>query len=144
MTLTPFKGRSVTIGDRVRFHRNLHHSNWSVVALSGEHKGKVVAHADEVSVWGARFVVHEAGRQRVIREGRKNVHAYIEGTLSNYIPHQGLVRLREEVMYNPYRLSKFHVLPRQGTFARPQPLDRAGFAWGDKDGRAWSLVPHRV
>lgn len=41
--------------------------------------GQRIAYASWVAVKGARFVVHERGRQRCIREGVRNVHAWVTG-----------------------------------------------------------------
>ena len=56
---------------------------WSVKALDGQNKGKVVFHADRVWIQNATPKVSEAGRQRVIREQCKNVHAGIVGELAS-------------------------------------------------------------
>jgi len=45
--------------------------------------GRVIAHRDAVSLSGAVFRVSEAGRQRVLREGVKNVHAWVAGDITN-------------------------------------------------------------
>lgn len=66
---------------RVFVYYNFHRGCWSVKALDGTARGRVVAHADKVTVRDAEFRVSEAGRQRVIREKKKNVHAGIVGTL---------------------------------------------------------------
>jgi hypothetical protein len=142
-TIEPYKGRIVELGARVRIHRNLHHSNWSIVAVSGSLKGLVVGHAEQIGVWGPRFIVNEAGRQRVLRDRKKNVHAYIEGSLSLTIPTDNLLTIRHRVAYNPYRADSFMVSPREvgGSIEEPQPIDRGGFAWGDKEGLAWVIGP---
>lgn len=49
--------------------------------MDGEHKGRVIGYAKAVTLRDAHTVVSEAGRQRVLREKRKNVHAYIDGQL---------------------------------------------------------------
>lgn len=41
--------------------------------------GERIAYASWVSLKNARFVVHEHGRQRCIREGTRNVHAWVVG-----------------------------------------------------------------
>lgn len=69
-------------GLRVFVYFNLHRKCWSVKALEGPDKGRVVAHANHVTLQDARGRVGEAGRQRVLREGRKNVHAGIVGRLA--------------------------------------------------------------
>jgi len=61
-------------------YKNLHRGCWSVRSRErGDRYGRVVAHLDDVLVEDARFVVSQAGRRRVIAEGRKNVHAYVRG-----------------------------------------------------------------
>lgn len=47
--------------------------------FSVRHKGKVIAHTEKAFVYEPQFVVSEAGRQRVLREGVKNVHAVVRG-----------------------------------------------------------------
>lgn len=73
---------------RVFVYYNLHKKCWSIKALSGNQKGRVVAHADAVELKDCEFKVSEAGRQRVIREKRKNVHAGVAGTLVAYDGHK--------------------------------------------------------
>ena len=91
---------------RVFVYYNLHKHTWSVKALEGPHKGRVVTHSDTVLLRNARGKVSQAGRERVLREGRKNVHAGIVGELvhtgvEGYFP--GLT----EVTYNPYKYKSF-------------------------------------
>jgi hypothetical protein len=64
---------------KVFVYFNLHKKVWSVKALEGPNKGRVVAHRNALSLYHCTFKVSEAGRQRVIREQRKNVHAGIVG-----------------------------------------------------------------
>lgn len=47
--------------------------------ISVKAPGQRITYASWVSVKDARFVVHEHGRQRCIREGVRNVHAWIVG-----------------------------------------------------------------
>lgn len=53
-------------------YRNLTRGGFSV-----KYKGKVIDHADNITAYGVRFKVNELGRQRVVREQKKYVHAYI-------------------------------------------------------------------
>ena len=57
---------------RVYIYRNLRTKTWSV-----RHAGKVIAHPEEVLIRNADFQVSEPGRQRVLAERRKNVHAFV-------------------------------------------------------------------
>ena len=59
---------------KVQAYRNLHKKCWSV-----RHKRKVVSHEAHVFLVHAKFHVSQAGRERVVREKRKNVHAWVEG-----------------------------------------------------------------
>lgn len=43
-------------------------------------KGRVVRRVSSILLRDARFVVREGGRQRALKEGRKNVHAFVVGT----------------------------------------------------------------
>ena len=90
---------------RVFVYYNLHKHVWSIKALSGPDKGRVIGHSPTVLLYDAVGKVSEAGRQRVLREKRKNVHAGIVGTLvhrevEGYFP--GL-----PVTYNPYKYDSF-------------------------------------
>jgi len=78
-----FKGRTFSMGDKVRVYRNLNNGKWSILAMTGEYKNKVVGHIEELSLSDVRFIVSAAGQARVRREGRKNVHAYAQGVLSS-------------------------------------------------------------
>ena len=89
---------------RVQVYWNLHKKCWSVVALEGERKGRVVSHADKVLIEDATFAVQPAGRARVHREGRKNVHAFVRGTWLSALC-QGASR--RAVTYNPYKYDTF-------------------------------------
>lgn len=65
----------------VKVYKNLNNSCFSIMAAQGEHAGRVIAHASAVQLLNSDFVVYESGRQRVIQTKRKNVHAFVTGTL---------------------------------------------------------------
>lgn len=90
---------------RVKVYYNLHKKVFSVVSLErGESYGKVIAHQAEVFLSNAEFKVSEAGRQRVLREQRKNVHAFVTGNLEGNLILDGSA---VAVTYNPYKYSSF-------------------------------------
>ena len=67
------------------------------------HKGKVIAHKEVVFLSDCKFVVNPMGREKVLREKRKNVHAYICGTLADSEePARGDTFEPVNVRYNPY------------------------------------------
>lgn len=89
---------------RVFVYWNLHRGQWSVKALEGPNKGRVIAHVPSIELFGCEFKVSEAGRQRVIREQRKNVHAGVVGYVS---PNQDDERQPDSIRYNPYKWNSF-------------------------------------
>lgn len=126
-----YKGRTVTVGMRVFAYRNLHRACWSLKALDGADKGRVVGHADHVTLWGCGLVVNEAGRQRVLREQKKNVHAGVVGLVTNgvnLLPHDAPAR---KVSYNPYRAGTFTV--------NDVPVTVADYVRMADDGKAYAL-----
>lgn len=46
---------------------------------------KVVGHASKLMIRDATFHVSEAGRQRVLNSGHKNVHAFVRGELEGVV-----------------------------------------------------------
>ena len=91
---------------RVQVYYNLHKK-----CLSIRHKGKVIEHAREVTLTDARFHVQPAGRERVLREKKKNVHAYVSGKLKEsfwFLQSPSYVWTAEQrVSYNPYKNKSF-------------------------------------
>ena len=83
---------------KVEVYWNLHKNKYSV-----RHKGKVIAHETRLYIQDAKFVVQPAGRERVRKEKRKNVHAFIRGTWVKSIPKIDTV----PVTYNPYKYETF-------------------------------------
>ena len=94
---------------KVDVYRNLHKHTWSI---RDRKTGKVIAHQDAVNVLDAKFVVQPAGRQRVLQEARKNVHAFVRGTLATYQevlddPRTFYLITPYIVRYNPYQAGHF-------------------------------------
>ena len=105
---------------KVRAYYNLHRHCWSVQALEGEHKGRVIGHAAAVELNQFNTKVSLAGRERVLKERKKNVHAFIEGQLvgaTEWISKRDtgipsgisgdLGRYRTQITYNPYKYDCF-------------------------------------
>lgn len=69
---------------KVRVYRNVNNGMISIMSLATR---KVIAHANSVSLVDCEFEVNAKGRDKVRAEGRKNVHAYVTGTLAGW---QGL------------------------------------------------------
>lgn len=104
---------------KVYVYFNLHKQCLSVKALTGEQRGRVVAHAQAVELEDVEFRVSEAGRQRVLKEKCKNVHAGVVGQLRgidkvlwlrparNYRKPLLPTEAVQPVTYNPYKYATF-------------------------------------
>ena len=95
-------------GTPVRVYRNLHRDCLSVQArVNGA--WRVVAHRDSVNLSNVTFKVSEAGRQRALREGRKNVHAFVVGS---YVSSAWDERAPDDtgtfISYNPRLAARFY------------------------------------
>lgn len=102
-------------GDKIEVYRNLHKKCFSV-----RHKGKVVGYlqdSEQLSLTNVKFVVQPAGRAKVLRENKKNVHAFVRGEYTGFINnliekmHFGPFHDLDfsSVSYNPYKSDKFIV-----------------------------------
>lgn len=98
-----FKGRGVVDGQEVEVYRNLHNGK---ISVRDARTKLVLGHADSVRLNGATFKVSEAGRQRVLATGRKNVHAVVRGTLVLPFANDGF-EYSMRVLYNPKRFDQF-------------------------------------
>jgi hypothetical protein len=96
---------------KVFVYFNLHRKCFSIKALEGANKGRVVAHSDKVLVFDATFKVSEAGRQRVLRERKKNVHAGVVGhwigSIDDELTIERIVYNGTPITYNPYKHNTF-------------------------------------
>ena len=98
-----YEAEYMKTGQKVRVYWNLHKKCFSVMSLEKEKKGLVVAHVNELNLDNPVFKVSEKGRQRVLKEKKKNVHAFVEGTITKKVS-----PIAEQIKYNPYRLPFFH------------------------------------
>jgi hypothetical protein len=95
------------LGKRVYVYYNLHTHTWSVKL--GD---RVVLHTDYIKLSNVEFRVRVGGREKVRREGSKNVHAFVIGNIVDYsLPGEMIPEptLAVEVTYNPYRFDNFVV-----------------------------------
>jgi hypothetical protein len=99
--LTLLKGRHIEVGQRVFVYYNLHKHCFSIKDMK---TGLVLAHSDDVTLENAIFKVSEAGRQRVLSERVKNVHA---GVVGNWTPSKMVCDMKKRATYNPYHYDSF-------------------------------------
>lgn len=143
---------------KARVYFNLHRKLWSVQIKNAQGRWYVAFHAQTVQLEGVRWIVSEAGRQRVVRERRKNVHAFCTGTvvgmwgatvardIRNVPVLKRLAAMQqadpgkwEPVRYNPYETLTF--------MARGKPLDTSPHAFLGTDGNkplVFACLPHYV
>ncbi|GAB3977358.1 hypothetical protein GCM10029978_066850 [Actinoallomurus acanthiterrae] len=84
----------------MRVHFNLHKRLWSVTALTGSLKRRVVAHVGDITLIDVQFTVSAAGRARSIRLGSRMVHAWAIGTVIEVDTNPDLSELIK-VTYSP-------------------------------------------
>jgi len=130
-------------GLSVAVHWNFKGKHWSVTVTERGHplRGKVVLWSDTVALIDAYPKVSAAGRERVRREGVKNVHARIHGAIC--VPSAAvyaIARTSQEVCYNPYTMEGFQYREGgarfRGTFAAH--FTEKGKVWVSEEER-WLL-----
>jgi hypothetical protein len=90
-------------GTPVEIYWNLHKKVFSVRSRRRSDYGLVIDHVRMFHLKNPVFVVREAGRQQVLRERRKNIHAFVRGEWGDY----DVVDPALPVTYNPYQDSTF-------------------------------------
>lgn len=114
--------RPIRHGERVEIYWNLNRNCYSV--RSG---GRVIGYTDKFTLTDATFSSQKAGRNRVRRTGRKNVHAFIRGTWSDFTLPASLTR----VTYNPYTDESFVIADNARTPIHTAPSVIGGYRYKD-------------
>ena len=97
--------------DRVRAYYNLHRKCFSVQDYK---TGLVIEHTNKLCFTNAMFVVRKSGNERVKKEGRKNVHAFVNGIRNDKWNDTNHLKVRERVAnffrvkYDPHTMDFFH------------------------------------
>lgn len=89
----------------VYVYRNLRTNLWSV-----KQSGRVVCHTDYITLHNVSFVVRTKGRERVLKENQKNVHAFVKGYIVERPPSIDPKGEKDwiAVTYNPYKYGYFY------------------------------------
>jgi len=103
---------------RVEVYFNLHKHTFSVRSCK---TGRVIGHTDEVHISNPTFVVRKAGRERVLRERKKNVHAFVRGDVTLFSDTNRPTL--DTLTYNPYKYASF--VDKQ----TEEPVYKASRAW---------------
>lgn len=120
----PLLTTGLPFGTRVRVYRNLRNKLLSVQAFTRGTGWRVVGHVDQIALANVAFRVSEAGRRRVLAERRKNVHAFVVGTVAATTGAPAI-----PVRYSPYEAGSFL------TVATRAPVTWAAFA---------TVTPHAI
>ena len=103
---------------RVEVYFNLHKKTFSVRSAGS---GRVILHTDKVHIANPEFVVRQSGRNRVLSEGRKNVHAFVRGYVTLFTDTNRPTL--DTLTYNPYKYASF--VDKQ----TEEPVYKASRAW---------------
>tara|TARA_A100001391_G_scaffold162151_2_gene121124 strand:+ start:229 stop:636 length:408 start_codon:yes stop_codon:yes gene_type:complete len=103
----------------VRLYRNLREKCWSI-----QQDGLVKAHCKRAWLSDCQFHVNENGRQRVLKQRKKYVHAYIIGNLFGWPIDSRDWPKRKVITYNPFKYSSFVTLDGE-------PVKRAKYVKAD-------------
>ena len=104
-TYTPFKDRTLNPALPVKVYRNLHKDCYSV-----RQNGLVVGHTQRINLRDCTFHVSAALRDKVRESRVKNVHALIQGYVTNHLPELNRhidTRKVQSVYYNPHCVDTF-------------------------------------
>ena len=91
--------------DRVRVYYNLHKRCFSIQDYK---TGLVTKHTNQLNLSNALFVVRKSGNERVRSEGKKNVHAFVNGIVNDKPSDTNSFHNSYRVRYNPYEMDYFH------------------------------------
>jgi len=129
--IEPYKGRHVNPKRRVDVYRNLTKPDGPWYSVRQD--GAVVGHSRGIDLHKCIFHVNEVGRQRVIRTGHKNVHAYVSGMVSTSKRTRDRWRMYDKIRgrYNLRESTNFQRLDDDGQW-RPVIVSMA--ARLDEDG----------
>lgn len=98
--------------------------------------GRIMASAKQIRLRDAEFTVRESGRQRMLRENRRNVHAWVVGELVDFLHPEAADSLEQlsgrNATYNPHRYASF--VDRE----TETPLSRADLVQFDEHGVTYS------
>jgi len=86
------------------FHINLNNGKLSVKGTQKPKYGKLICHSETAIIYEATCRVQQGSYERAVREGVRNVHAFVRGyseldtDISGYLTRKDLIRVR----YNPF------------------------------------------
>ena len=97
---------------KIEVYFNLHKKTWSV-----RQSGRVVGHTNYIQVKNPQYVVNQKGNERVRREKKKNVHAFVRGYVTESLPY--MPNRQKFVSYNPYKNNSFVIRNTDNSICSP-------------------------
>ena len=112
---------------KVDVYKNLHKSEEGrpVYSIRSVKDRRVIGHSSQIFLTRVSFHVGQGGRKRVLKEKRKNVHAFVRGVISA----EALEGNYEAATYNPYTTNGFFKIRDSN-----KNISMAAAATLDKDG----------
>jgi hypothetical protein len=121
---------------------NFHKRLYSIRAEEGENKGLVLAHANKLLLERPTFRVSEAGRDRVIAEDRKNVHAGVVGKLVAMVGETYEQRINPaSFLWQGYDERLAEGVRNQGRFVRYNPRKAGYFFYEEGEIGYMQIIP---
>lgn len=91
-----------------KVYRNLHKGNFSIQSYKPEKKGyRVTDRCSTMLLVDCKLSVSQYGRNKVLEEKRKNVHAFVKPNSFMELSEQLNVENMREIYYNPYKFDSF-------------------------------------
>ena len=90
-------------GQKVQMYRNLHKDTFSIRDAKTK---RVIAYGNHVKLSNVRMNVQKSGREKVRREKRKHIHAFITGIYEGN-DQIDINKSWELIYYNPYTTETF-------------------------------------
>ena len=114
---------------KVRVYYNLHKKTWSVQKYIKGKGWRISHHTNKLLLKNAEFKVYKSGQDKVRKEKKKNVHAYVIGeeikgeyqVVDALLVHKIKLRENHEIYYNPYKVDQFQL--------DNQPIYKAEYVW---------------
>ena len=127
-----FDQSEIDNGIKVAVYFNLHKKLFSVRSRQGSTYGRVLWHTDNLILNDVDFKVSKKGRLKVIKDKRKNVHAFCYGTIN--IKNEKEPVKERMISYNPYRYDYFYY---KDNLSKVSKLDKIKMEVINKRGVIW-------
>ncbi|WP_449809731.1 hypothetical protein [Metabacillus arenae] len=95
--------KSLRFGQRVQVYRNIRKNMFSIIDKKSK---RLIIHCNSILLSSVEFKVSAKGRERVLREKQKRIHAYVEGDFVR-CEVNNIISNVSKVYYNPYFTENF-------------------------------------